>query len=229
MQTNLRWRLLVFDWDGTLFDSISSIVACTVTTLRELGHPEVEVDSICGAIGLGLRETVELFSPGCDDELFHQIVEVYRKHWFATYSKQPNLFPGARALLTELAEEGFLLAVATAKGRVGLAQDLERAQLQDIFHTTRTVDESPSKPSPQMLLDIMDDLGVAARESLMIGDTSHDLRRANNAGVESVAVCSGAQPRERLLAEDPIACLEGVAVFGSWLADQALRPRQPHR
>ena len=194
MTTRHHWRLFVFDWDGTLFDSISSIVNCTVTTLRELGHPEVEVEDIRGAIGLGLRETVNLFSPGCDDELFRRIVEVYRKHWFGTYSKQPNLFPGVPSLLERLAEAGHLLAVATAKGRAGLTQDLARADLLNRFHATRTVDESPSKPSPQMLLDIMDELGVVPHESLMIGDTTHDLQMAGNAGVEAIAVCSGSQP-----------------------------------
>ena len=201
-------------------DSISSIVACTVTTLRELGHPEVEVDNIRGAIGLGLRETVELFSPGCDDAMFHRIVQVYRRHWFGKYSKEPNLFPGVPSLLERLTGAGHLLAVATAKGRVGLTKDLERAKLLNTFHTTRTIDESPSKPSPQMLLDIMDELGVAPHESLMIGDTTHDLQMAGNAGVDAVAVCSGSQPRQRLLGEDPIACLQGVADLGPWIASQ---------
>ncbi|MEE8367044.1 MAG: HAD-IA family hydrolase [Thermoanaerobaculia bacterium] len=220
MQTRRRWRLLIFDWDGTLFDSIGSIVECTLVTLREIGHPEVEIDDIRGAIGLGLRETVNLFSPGCDDSMFDRIVQVYRRHWFAKYSHEPFLFPGVEEMLAGLAEKDYLLAIATAKGRTGLLKDLDRAQLQQRFHTTRTVDESPSKPSPQMLLDIMDELGVAPRQSLMIGDTTHDLQMAGNAGVEAVAVCSGSQSRERLLGEGPIVCLKGVADLGPWLLSQ---------
>ena len=220
MKTRPRRRLLIFDWDGTLIDSIGSIVECTLVTLRELGHPEVETENIRGAIGLGLRETVNLFSPGCDDSMFNQIVQVYRRHWFAKYSNEPSLFSGVEELLAGFAEKDYLLAIATAKGRTGLLKDLERAQLQHHFHTTRTVDESPSKPSPQMLFDIMDELGMAPDESLMIGDTVHDLQMANNAGVDAVAVCSGAQRREQLLTEAPIACLDGVAELGSWLAGQ---------
>ncbi len=215
------YRLLVFDWDGTLLDSIASIVRCTQITLEELGIGPVEESRIRDAIGLGIRETVERFVPGCDDALFRRICEVYRRHWFETYSRRPVLFEGVERTLNELAGRGYFLAVATAKGRRGLLQDLAATGLDGLFQATRTMDEAPSKPNPRMLFDILEELGVETREALMIGDTTHDLEMAANAGMAALAVSTGSHSRAALNGAAALDCLDSVADLVPWLDRRA--------
>lgn len=210
-------ELLVFDWDGTLVDSIGRIVSCTQQTLREVGLEGADETRIRMSIGLGIREMVNHFQPECDDEMFARICEVYRRHWLETYSLDPALFPGVREALEEVAREGYLLAVATAKSRWGLDNDLAATGLAPIFHSSRTADECLAKPSPAMLLEILDELGVQAREALMIGDTVHDLQMAVNAGVPALGVTSGSHDRAELESVEALAYLDGVASIPEWL------------
>ena len=215
------YRLLIFDWDGTLLDSITSIVECTRASLEELGLPPVSEASIREAIGLGIRETVERFVPGCDEGLFHRIVQIYRHHWLSTYCHRPMLIPQARQVLERLAQGGYLLALATAKNRAGLRRDLEKTGLAELFVATRTVDEAPSKPHPQMVLQILEEVEVRPEDALLVGDTAHDLLMARNAGVGGLGVCSGSHDREELERLEPLACLESVAELPAWLAERA--------
>lgn len=214
------FSLLIFDWDGTLLDSISSIVECTQRALRDLDQPPVPDEQIRGAIGLGLRETVERFAPGCDEALFQAIVETYGRHWLETYSHQPRLFPGVPELLENLQREGYLLGLATAKGRKGLSRDLEATGMGEYFLATRTVDEARSKPDPQMILDIADELGVTSDRTLMVGDTIHDLEMAHNARAAAVAVCSGSESRTNLEEARPLVCLDRATELPAWLSPE---------
>lgn len=214
------YGLLIFDWDGTLLDSISSIVECTQHALRDLEQPPVPDDQIRGAIGLGLRETVERFAPGCDETLFKAIVETYGRHWLETYCHQPRLFPGVRPLLEGLRDEGYLLGLATAKGRRGLTRDLEATEMGDFFLATRTVDEARSKPDPQMIVDIADELGVTTDRALMVGDTIHDIEMAHNARTAAVAVCSGSESRAALEEARPLVCLDRATELPAWLSPE---------
>jgi phosphoglycolate phosphatase len=215
------FRLLVFDWDGTLMDSIGTIVACTQATVRELDLGELPAETIRGTIGLGLRETIEILSPGCGEDLYGQILDCYRRHWAATYRDLPLLFGGVGEMLTDLAGEGYLLAVATGKSRRGLDYALDQTGLGDLFHATRTADEAFSKPHPQMLIDILDELGVASAEAVMIGDTTYDLEMARSARMGAVGVCSGGHGRDELERFGPLACLDQVIELASWLAQRA--------
>lgn len=216
------FRLLVFDWDGTLMDSIGSIVACTRATLDELGLPPAPDATIRGTIGLGLRETLDVLCPGGGEDMYERVLDCYRKHWLATWRDLPVMFEGVREMLEALVEDGYLLAVATGKSRRGLDHILAATELDGIFHTTRTVDEAFSKPHPQMLLDILDELGVPARSAVMIGDTTYDLEMARNASTPSVGVCTGSHCREELERFGPLACLDGVVELREWLVGAAL-------
>jgi phosphoglycolate phosphatase len=211
-------RLLVFDWDGTLMDSVGTIVACTQAVIQELELGELPEETIRNTIGLGLRETVEVLVPGCGDALFETIIEAYRRHWYLTFRDTPVLFAGVEAMLRDLSKEGYLLAVATGKSRRGLDFSLEQTGLGSLFHSTRTADEAFSKPHPQMLLDILSDLGVRPAEALMIGDTTFDLEMARNAGTGGIGVCTGSHCREDLQRLAPLACLERVVELPGWLA-----------
>lgn len=224
------FRLVVFDWDGTLFDSIASIVACTQKTLAELQLPAIAPERVRATVGLGLRETIcELASGSTDPELHRRVIETYRKHWFREFNRRPILFPDARPTLDALHEQGYLLAVATGKGRRGLDSDLAAAGMGSYFESTRTVDEAPSKPSPQMLLDLMGELGAAARETLMVGDTTYDLQMAENAGCPSVGVLTGGHGRAELCTASPLAILEHLADLPTWLGEENALPATGER
>lgn len=216
------YELLVFDWDGTLMDSIASIVACTRATLEDLDLPPLPDEMIRGTIGLGLRETMEILCPGGGDETYGRVLECYRKHWLATWRDRPVLFEGVREMLEALVEDGYLLAVATGKSRRGLDFVLTETGLADLFHATRTVDEAFSKPHPKMLLDILDELGVPPGSAMMIGDTTYDLEMARSALTASVGVCTGSHAREELLRFEPLICLERVVELREWLVGAAL-------
>jgi phosphoglycolate phosphatase len=192
-------------------------VATTTSTVSREGESEESV--LRGANGLRRRETVDRLAPGCDDELYVRIVQVYRRLWFDTYARGPRLFPGTREVLEELAGRGLFLAVATAKSRRGLDQDLEATGLGGFFQTTRTVDEANSKPDPQMILDILEELGVAAEDSLVVGDTTHDLWMAHNAGAGAAAVLTGCQSRSELSQASPRAYFEDLRELPGWLTE----------
>jgi phosphoglycolate phosphatase len=211
------YRLIVFDWDGTLMDSIGSIVACTEAALADTGVEPPPMALLRGSIGLGLQETFDRFYPALAAATRQNILDRYRHHWLETWHSRHEPFPPAAATLARLADAGHLLAVATAKARRGLVRDFERTGLGACFHATRTVDECPAKPSPAMVLELMDELGARADETLMVGDTSWDLEMASNAGVDAVAVFCGAQPEEDLRRYRQLACLPDVGGLVDWL------------
>lgn len=211
------FRLLVFDWDGTLMDSVASIVGCMQQAALDAGVPPVPEEVIRRTIGLGLRDTQEAMGFGEDPDLWGRLVERYRHHWFGSFRDRLLLFPGAEETVRSLHRQGYLLAVATGKSRRGLDRDLAATGLGGLFHATRTVDESFGKPHPGMLLGLLDELGARGQETLMIGDTTFDLQMATNAGTGAVAVCSGSHPREELLRHRPLACLGSVVELEDWL------------
>jgi phosphoglycolate phosphatase len=212
-----RYRLVVFDWDGTLVDSIGSIVACMRAALEEAGVTPPPEAVIRGAVGLGLTEIFQRFYPSADAATRERIHVAYRDHWIATWHSRHDAFPAVPAVLSSLTDAGVLLAVATAKSRRGLVRDFERTGLDRWFLATRTVDECPAKPSPVMLLELMDELGASPEETLMVGDSRWDLEMARNAGVDSVAVLGGAHPHEELLDCNPVCCLHNVELLPGWL------------
>jgi phosphoglycolate phosphatase len=211
------FELLVFDWDGTLMDSIATIVACTRMVIEDFGLNDVPEEAIRGTVGLGLRESMDLLSPGCGEAGYTRILECYRKHW-ATIRDEPVLFAGTAAMLRELADAGYLLAVATGKSRRGLEYSLAQTGLTGFFHATRTVDEAFSKPHPKMLLDILDELGVQPGNAVMVGDTTFDLEMARSARTAAVGVLAGPHRRDELERLAPLACLENVTDLPAWLA-----------
>ncbi len=217
MISHQTFRLLVFDWDGTLMDSAATIAACMAASFRNLGLEPPADDDIRATVGLGLDETLDRLYPGASAEDRRRLIGAYRDHWFGGYRERPALFPRVPETIASLAGQDYYLAVATGKGRRGLDRDLEATDLGRHFLATRTADEAPSKPHPQMLLDIMDELGAGAGETLMIGDTTFDLDMARSAGTAAVAVLTGGHRRPQLMARGPLACLESAAELPRWL------------
>ena len=219
------FNLLVFDWDGTLMDSEASIVTCMQGAITDLECEPRSNDEIKNIIGLGLREAIDTLYPGTDDSFLKAMVDRYRYHFLGGGGDHSALFPGAEQTIKELSEAGYLLAVATGKGRSGLDMVLERTGLGQYFHATRCADEAFSKPHPQMLEEVMDELGAEPAETLMIGDTEYDMQMASNARTHALAVSYGVHEKERLMQHGPLHCLDAIDELNGWLlgAQQAKR------
>ena len=213
----MNFELIVFDWDGTLMDSEARIVACIQAAFADLSLPAPERAAARDVIGLGLEEAMARLLPTGDAALRGQVAVQYRRHFLGGNQTPSALFPGARETLDWMTGQGYRLAVATGKSRAGLNKSLVETGLSHVFHATRTADETFSKPHPQMLLELMDELGARPDETLMIGDTEYDLQMASNAGVRSLAVCYGVHPPGRLLACEPLACLDSLRAIRDWL------------
>lgn len=224
--THTGARLLVFDWDGTLMDSESQIVACLQAAGRDLDLEYRDEAACRDIIGLGLREAVNGLYPGSDDVFVARYTERYRHYWFQV-AGDSRLFPGARETLESLHGEGYRLAVATGKGRAGLDKVLAATGLGELFAATRCADETLSKPHPRMLQELMDELGISPAETLMVGDTEYDMAMARSAGAGPVAVSYGVHAPERLLRHGPLACLDSIGAFRPWLRDHRARHPEP--
>lgn len=199
-------------------DSEAHIVSCIKAAIADIGLSSLETEAIRNIIGLGLREAINRLFPGSNDQLHQRLAERYRYHFLKDGQTPSTLFPGAKETLEALYTQGYLLAVATGKGRHGLNQVLAETGCGDLFHATRCADETLSKPHPQMLLDIMERLDVPACATLVIGDTEYDMHMANNAGAGAVAVSYGVHTRERLLQCGPLACLDSISELPAWLS-----------
>lgn len=215
-----RFELIVFDWDGTLMDSAATIVAAIQESCRDLSIAPPSDEQARHIIGLGLQDALRGALPGLDPARYREVAERYRHHYLL-HDHELVLFEGAYELVSALGEAGLLLAVATGKSRNGLDRALDSSGLRRHFHGTRCADECHSKPHPQMLLELMEEFGVAPENTLMIGDTTHDLLMARNAQVPALAVAYGAHPRAALETEAPLLCAENVAEMHAWLMTNA--------
>jgi phosphoglycolate phosphatase len=215
----VKYRLLVFDWDGTIIDSASTIAECIRDASRELGLPVPERKRASHVIGLGLHDAMRLAVPELPGERYPEFVASYRKH-FVERKDRMQLFGGMRQLLEELSRS-YVLAIATGKSRRGLDSDLAFHKLQPLFAASRCADETNPKPHPAMLLELMAKLEVPQAQTLMIGDTSHDLEMARAARVGALAVTYGAHPEGGLRACAPLECVSSVGELKAWLATNA--------
>jgi phosphoglycolate phosphatase len=215
----MPYKLLVFDWDGTIIDSASTIAECIRDAARDLGLEVPDRERASHVIGLGLHDAMRLAVPGLPANRYPQFVERYR-HRFLERKDHMQLFGGMRELLEGLSQS-HLLAIATGKSRRGLDRDLDYHGLKALFVSSRCADETHPKPHPAMLREIMAELTVAPRAALMIGDTSHDMDMARAAEVDAVAVTYGAHPEAGLRACLPLHCVNDVPSLARWLKQHA--------
>jgi phosphoglycolate phosphatase len=212
----VKYRLLVFDWDGTIIDSASTIAQCIRLAAGDLGLTVPTMEQASHVIGLGLHDALRHAVPGLPAERTAEFVARYRDH-FRAREHQMDLFPGMRELL-EVLHGKKMLGIATGKSRRGLDRSLEATGLRPYFKASRCADETHPKPHPAMLLELMDELEVQAGGALMIGDTSHDLDMARAAGVDALAVTYGAHAEEGLRSCQPRACVASVPELRQWLS-----------
>lgn len=212
-----RYDLLIFDWDGTLMDSAAKIVRCFVAAAADLGVPDPGEAAIRDIIGLGLDEALHQLLPDQDIATRRRVAERYRDFFLGLDRTESTLFPGVPEGLQQLADQGYLLAIATGKARRGLTRALGETQLAPLFSASRCADEAFSKPHPKMLHDLLDETGVAAERALMVGDTVYDMQMARSARVDGLGVSYGVHERERLLEHAPRAIVDSFPDVCAWI------------
>jgi phosphoglycolate phosphatase len=211
-----RYDLIVFDWDGTVMDSTAVIANSIQSACRDLDL-EVPSDEVARhVIGLGLDQALRYAVPSAGASRHADLVARYRYHFFSQENAMP-LFEGAEKLIQDLRSDGYYLAVATGKNRNGLDRALKSSNMTQHFHATRTADQTVSKPDPTMLCELLEELEVGAPRALMVGDTTHDLQMAINAGVESLGMTHGAHPEHQLRELNPLALLDDFEALREWI------------
>ena len=211
------YRLLIFDWDGTLADSEASITGAMQKAIEEFAEEPRTLDELRNVIGLGLDEAIVFLYPEMEKEDRQKLANRYRETYVLTSVGAANLFPKVRGTLKHFYNAGYLLAVATGKSRRGLNRSLAETGLGQFFHASRCADETQSKPHPQMLLEIMELLDVEPAHTLMIGDSEYDLQMANSAGAACAAVSYGVHGIDRLLQYEPEIRLNDLGELKNWL------------
>ena len=215
-----RFDLIVFDWDGTLFDSTALIVRCMQSACADIGVPVPSAERAAYVIGLGLHDALQHAVPGLPESRYPELGQRYRHHYMAS-RQDLVLFDGTLAMLQALKQRNHWLAVATGKSRQGLDEALHDVRLLGLFDATRTADETAGKPHPLMLQQLMREFGADPQRTLMIGDTTHDLQLAINAGTASVGVSYGAHAPDAFAALNPLHVAHSTADLQAWLLQHA--------
>ncbi|NOQ69814.1 MAG: HAD-IIIA family hydrolase [Gammaproteobacteria bacterium] len=216
-----QFPLLVFDWDGTLVDSIERIVTSLQYASKQAADLDISETQAKNVIGLGLMEAITKLHPELETK--HQtteltnIADVYRQHYLYDNAVPAPLFAGVNNLLDQLQQEGYTLAISTGKSRPGLEQSIAEHKMANYFTTTRCAGENKSKPHPEMLHEILNELNFSAGEALMIGDSEHDLKMANNANMKCVGVTHGVHSANTLEKYNPLICLNNITDLSNFL------------
>ncbi len=216
-----QFPLLVFDWDGTLVDSIERIVTSLQYASKQAAGLGVSETQAKDVIGLGLMEAITKLHPELETK--HQtteltnIAETYRQHYLYDNTVPAPLFTGVDNLLDELRHQGYTLAISTGKSRIGLEQSIAEHKMADYFTSTRCAGENKSKPHPEMLHEILNELNFSAAEALMIGDSEHDLKMANNANMKCIGITHGVHDANTLERHNPLVCLNNITDLSNFL------------
>jgi len=214
--TSRRFDLIAFDWDGTLFDSTAIIARCIQAAVLDVGGQKPSDEAASFVIGMGLMQALAHAAPDVPKERYPLLGDRYRHHYFAI-QHEISLFEGVLPMLAELKERGHLLVVATGKSRRGLDEALATSTLAGTFDASRTADQTAGKPDPLMLRELMAEFDVPPARTLMVGDTTHDLQMALNAGCASVGVSYGAHEPEAFVELKPLVVAHDVAQLRDWL------------
>lgn len=202
-----RFDLIIFDWDGTLIDTIDWIVSCLQNAAVQCRFKVPDPQAAKDVIGLSIDNATRHLFPDATDEDRKRFITHYSRAFFSKRLSRADLFDGVFEMLNRLKENDYRLAVATGKGRKGLQEALRQTETEHLFDITRCADETASKPDPFMLREIIGYLDIPSERALMVGDSIHDLQMARNAGVASVAVACGAHGQELLKQHNPLSCL----------------------
>ena len=212
--------LFIFDWDGTLCDSLDKIVTCTKTAATNIGIDEPSAAAVKNIIGLSLIPAIQQVFPGISDPDLKRLLQEYARLFKENDTGTTKLYPGAQTTLENLRDRGHQIAIATGKSRQGLTRVLNELELHDWFHASRCADETASKPDPMMLREILVELRLSPDDAVMIGDTEYDMAMARHLDMRRIAVSYGAHTIDRLHPYDPVHCLDEIAALLDWRHEQ---------
>jgi len=201
------YDLVIFDWDGTLMDSVGKIVTCMQQMAQSLSLVVPGEQAVRDIIGLSMDKALACLYPSAVPADFEAMIASYKAHYLTLNTTPSPLFQGSETLLATLFDNHYRLAIATGKGRNGLERVLNETGLGHYFSATRCADESKSKPDPEMILSLLHALDVPPERAIMVGDSLHDLNMANNAGIDAVGVSYGAHSAKQLLCAAPKAII----------------------
>ena len=215
-----QFDLIAFDWDGTLFDSTAIITRCIQRAVVDVGGQEPSHEAASYVIGMALPQALAHAAPDVSPDQYPALGQRYRHHYLE-HQNDISLFEGVLPMLAALKARQHWLTVATGKSRRGLDDALQDVALQGMFDGSRTADETAGKPSPLMLHELMREFGADPERTLMIGDTTHDLQMALNAGCPSIGVSYGAHEPAAFDVLKPLAVVHSVAELNAWLQAHA--------
>ncbi|WBY00867.1 HAD-IA family hydrolase [Ramlibacter tataouinensis] len=215
-----QFDLIAFDWDGTLYDSTQVIVRCIQRAVVDVGGARPSEQAAAWVIGMSLGQALARAAPDVPPERYAELGQRYRHHYHQ-HQNDLSLFEGALPLLQELRSRHHWLAVATGKSRRGLDEVLQAQELHGVFDGSRTADETAGKPHPRMLQELMREFGTDPERTLMVGDTTHDLEMARNAGCAAVGVSYGAHEPDSFHELGPLHIAHSVADLRHWLLAHA--------
>jgi phosphoglycolate phosphatase len=215
-----RFDLIAFDWDGTLFDSTKIIVRCIQRAVEDVGGAVPGDKEAAYVIGMGLMQALAHAAPDVPQDKYPELGARYRHH-YTTHQDDLVLFDGVMPMLRELKARHHWLAVATGKSRRGLDDALRSSQLHGVFDGSRTADETAGKPHPRMLEELMREFRTGRERTLMIGDTTHDLQMAVNAGCPAIGVSYGAHEPGEFGSLSPLVIAHSVGELHRWLVENA--------
>jgi phosphoglycolate phosphatase len=216
------YKLLIFDWDGTVIDSAARIISSMQAAARDCDLPVPSDSAVMNIIGLGLPEAIRILIPGIDDDGIDRMRVQYGQHFLGVNETPTPLFAGAQHSLESMHKKGMRMAVATGKSRRGLDRAFIQTGLGYVFETSRCADETISKPDPLMLEEILAETGVDRSKALMIGDTEYDLDMGRRAGMDVVAVSYGAHHLDRLKGFDPVLEVHNFPELEQWLENKGV-------
>jgi len=214
----MKPELIIFDWDGTLADTTRPIIRTFQQSFADCGLKAPDADAIRALIGYSLPEIIFRLAPNAGEHLREELAETYAAHYLNPNNHNMKLFDSAVPCLNILKGQGYLLAVATGKGRTGLDHAIGQTGTAHFWAATTCASEQPSKPAPEMVFALCDALGLMPSETLVVGDTTYDLQMAANAKASAVAVATGAHTKAQLAAEPCLAVLDGLAELPALLA-----------
>ena len=217
------YKLIIFDWDGTLMDSADKIANCIIASAGQLGIKEPSIEQAKSIIGLSLHEAMRILFPSEDEIIINKLVENYKYHFLTADQTSQGLFAGVEQGLAALSDAGALLAVATGKARRGLKRVFDEVGLEHHFVVSRCADETRSKPHPQMLHEILDFTAIDPHNSIMIGDTTFDMDMASNANMHGLAAGYGVHDLQVLTDAKAIAVIDSFTEIVDWLLDGRIK------
>lgn len=202
-----KYKLVIFDWDGTLMDSVDRIVSSMQGAATAANLPIPSVQAVKDIIGLSLHEAGQRLFPVMNEQQAAELASGYKRHYIELDNTPTPLFNNAKSLLTQLNQSDKWVTVATGKARAGLNRVMDESGTTHFFHSSRCADECQSKPDPDMILSLLSEFNVKAKEAVMIGDSIHDMEMAKRAGVDRIGVSFGVHDIKTLSAYDPVAVI----------------------